>query len=218
MDSKELVIAIARFAERVKAIAQTGLAFNPEGFDAERYDDLIREAAALSATLEGAGDPAAASLAREWREQVRLGFDGYVTPATGCGVIAFNERDEVLMIKRPNLRWWYPTGFCEVGASAAENAAKEALEETGLIVRPQQLMAVMDSRKIGHAHRQIYSYLFYCAIEGGEIRPHPLEALEARFFALDQLPEPLHGLDRRWIDLSRQFHFEGRRETFFDPA
>ncbi len=101
--------------------------------------------------------------------------------------------------------------------SLAENVTKEAEEETGLIVRPLCLMAVIDSRKAGSVHRHIYSHLFYCRIEGGELKPHPLEALEVGFFSLEQLPEPLHGVDRKWIGLAREFHFEGRREAYFDP-
>ncbi len=212
-----LLAALSHFVERTAAVARTGLAFSPHGFDAERYEEMLREAAAMRAALEGAGDGEAAELWQRWRAEVREGYDGYVTAACGCGVIAFNERGELLMIRRTNGRWWYPTGFCEVGTSLAENAAKEAREETGLVVRPLHLMAVIDSRKAGSVHRHIYSHLFYCRIEGGELRPNPLEALEAGFFALERLPEPLHGVDRKWIALAREFHFEGRRDTYFDP-
>jgi ADP-ribose pyrophosphatase YjhB (NUDIX family) len=212
-----ILAAIAHFVERTAAIARTGLAFNPHGFEAERYEELLREAAAMRAALDGASPEETADLLRRWRAEVRDGYDGYVTTATGCGVIAFNSGGEVLMIQRPNGRWWYPTGFCEVGMSPAENVAKEAAEETGLIVRPLCLMAVIDSRKAGSAHRHIYSHLFYCRIEGGELRPNPLEALSADFFPLERLPEPLHGADRKWIGLAGEFHFEGRRETYFDP-
>ena len=212
-----ILAAIIHFVERTAAIARTGLAFNSQGFDAERYEELLREAAVMRAALDGADSAEAAELLRRWRDEVRDGYDGYVTAASGCGVIAFNQRREVLMIRRPNGRWWYPTGFCEVGLSLAENVAKEAQEETGLVVRPLSLMAVIDSRKAGSIHRHIYSHLFYCRIEGGELRPNPLEALEAGFFALEQLPEPLHGSDRKWIGLAREFHFDGRRETYFDP-
>jgi ADP-ribose pyrophosphatase YjhB (NUDIX family) len=212
-----ILAAIIHFVERTAAIARTGLAFNSQGFDAERYEELLREAAVMRAALDGAESAEAAELLRRWRDEVRDGYDGYVTAASGCGVIAFNQRREVLMIRRPNGRWWYPTGFCEVGLSLAENVAKEAQEETGLVVRPLSLMAVIDSRKAGSIHRHIYSHLFYCRIEGGELRPNPLEALEAGFFALEQLPEPLHGSDRKWIGLAREFHFDGRRETYFDP-
>jgi ADP-ribose pyrophosphatase YjhB (NUDIX family) len=212
-----ILAAIVHFVERTAAIARTGLAFNPQGFDAERYEELLREAAVMRASLDGAAPAETAELLRRWRAEVREGYDGYVTTAAGCGVIAFNQCGEVLMIRRPNGRWWYPTGFCEVGMSLAENVAKEAAEETGLVVRPLSLMAIIDSRKAGSIHRHIYSHLFYCRIEGGELRPHPLEALEAGFFPLEQLPEPLHGVDRKWIGLAREFHFEGRRETYFDP-
>jgi ADP-ribose pyrophosphatase YjhB (NUDIX family) len=212
-----LLAALSHFVERTAAVARTGLAFNPSGFDAERYEEMLREAAAMRAALEGADDHEAAEIYRRWRAEVREGYDGYITAASGCGVIAFNARDELLMIRRPNGRWWYPTGFCEVGVSIAENAAKEALEETGLVVRPLRLMAVIDSRKAGSAHRHIYSHLFYCRVEGGTLKPHPLEALDAGFFSLDDLPEPLHGVDRKWITLSREFHFAGRSETYFDP-
>jgi len=212
-----ILAAIIHFVKRTAAIARTGRAFNSQGFDAERYEELLREAAVMRAALDGAESAEAAELLRRWRAEVREGYDGYVTAASGCGVIAFNQRGEVLMIRRPNGRWWYPTGFCEVGLSLAENVAKEAEEETGLVVRPLSLMAVIDSRKAGSIHRHIYSHLFYCRIEGGELRPNPLEALEAGFFALEQLPEPLHGSDRKWIGLAREFHFDGRRETYFDP-
>lgn len=212
-----LLAALSHFVERTAAVARTGLAFSPHGFDAERYEEMLREAAAMWAALDGADDGEAAEIYRRWREEVRGGYDGYVTAASGCGVIAFNARDELLMIRRMNGRWWYPTGFCEVGTSIAENAAKEALEETGIVVRPIRLMAVIDSRKAGSVHRHIYSHLFYCGVDGGELKPHPLEALEVGFFPLDKLPQPLHGADRKWIGLAREFHFTGRRETFFDP-
>ena len=101
-------------------------------------------------------------------------------------MIAFNDRDEILMIQRPTGKWWYPTGFCDVGVSPAENVAKEAREETGLIVEPERLIAVIDNKKYGSPARHIYSMLFYCRIVGGELKPNPLEALAAGFFPLDQ--------------------------------
>lgn len=217
MAQDDLILELARFIERVGAIARTGLAFSPQGFDAERYEELLREAARIHGALDRAEAAEAEGLYRDWREQVRDSYDGYVTAAVGCGAIAFNDCDEVLMIKRPNGRWWYPTGFCDVGVSPAENVVREVREETGLAIRPLRLMGVTDSFKLGSAARHIYSILFYCRLDGGEIRPHPLETLEVGFFALDRLPEPMHGVSRKWISLAREFHFEGRIEAYFDP-
>jgi ADP-ribose pyrophosphatase YjhB (NUDIX family) len=213
-----LLFELARFIERVSAIARTGLAFSTGGFDVERYEDLLREAARMRTALEAAEPAAGETLYRRWREQVGAGYDGYVTAAVGCGAIVFNELDELLMILRPNGRWWYPTGFCDVGVSPAENVAREVLEETGFVVEPQRLIAVMDSKKLGSPMRHIYSMLFYCKLIGGSRKPHPLETLDLGFFPLDRLPEPMHGTSRSWIELAREFHFTDRREPYFDPV
>ena len=170
MPDSDLLAELARFIERITAIARTGLAFKPDGFDSERYEELLKEAARMHSVVAGANDEDAEALRRRWREQVIAGYEGYVTAASGCGVIAFNDRDEVLLIQRPTGKWWYPTGFCEVGVSPAENAAKEAREETGLVVEPERLIAVIDSKKYGSPARHVYSMLFYCRIVGGELK------------------------------------------------
>ncbi len=218
MPQSDLLHELARFIERISAIARTGLAFKPDGYDSERYEELLHETARLHAVLAEADLETAAALRQRWREAVGSGYDGYVTTAVGVGALAFNGRDEILMMKRPNGRWWYPTGFCDVGISPAENAAKEVREELGLIVRPRRLMAVMDSIKSGSPARHIYALLFECDLEGGELALNPLEALDAGFYPLDALPEPLHGMDRKWIEVARQFRFEGRTQAYFDPV
>jgi ADP-ribose pyrophosphatase YjhB (NUDIX family) len=213
----DLIVELARFIERVAAIGRIGLAFKPDGYDAERYEDLLREAARIRVVLERAAATDAEVLFRRWRDDVGIGYDGYVTVGVGCGAIVFNDRNEILLIQRPTGGWWYPTGFCDVGESPAENVAREVLEETGFIVTPERLIGIIDSLKVGSATRHLYSMLFYCRLDGGAMKPHPLETLDAGFFPLDQLPEPLHGLDRKWIALAREFHFEGRVESYFDP-
>ncbi len=217
MAESDLLYELARFVERVGAIARTGLAFKSTGFDAERYEELLREAARMRTTLEAADPAMHEGLYQRWRESVLDGYDGYITAAVGCGAIAFNNRDEILMIQRANGRWWYPTGFCDVGVSPAENVAREVREETGLIAMPLRLIGVLDSQKLGSPMRHIYSMLFYCRLDGGEIKPHPLETLQVGFFPLDRLPEPMHGASRKWVSLAREFHFDGRIEPYFDP-
>jgi ADP-ribose pyrophosphatase YjhB (NUDIX family) len=213
----DLMVELARFIERIAAIARTGLAFKPDGYDSERYEELLKEAARVQAALAQTDPRDAEAMRLRWRESVISGYDGYVTTAVGVGAIVFNNRDELLMMKRPSGRWWYPTGFCDVGISPAENVAKEVHEELGLMVRPTRLIGIVDSLKVPAPTRHIYSLLFDCSIEGGELAPNPLEALEAGFYPLQALPEPLHGIDRKWIRLAREFHFEGRIEAFFDP-
>jgi ADP-ribose pyrophosphatase YjhB (NUDIX family) len=211
-----LLLELARFIERVNALARTGLAFKAKGFDAERYEELLKEAARMQAAAMDASLEEAEVIRRSWRDAVVAGYEGYVTPAVGCGIVAFNSRDEVLMIQRPSGKWWFPTGFCDVGISAAETVVKEAREETGYAVEPLNLMALIDSRKTGDAWRHLYAILFYCRLVGGKPSPHPLEVMNMGFFRLEDLPQPLHGKDRKWIQLAREFHFEGRVEPYFD--
>ena len=69
MGQDELVLELARFIERITAIGRTGLAFKPHGYDAERYEDLLREAARIHAVLarDLATDPDA--LLQRWRDR-----------------------------------------------------------------------------------------------------------------------------------------------------
>lgn len=216
MSQDRLLVELARFIERVRAVARTGLAFQAEGFDAERYEELLKDAARMQAVAVNATVEDAEAIRRGWRDLVIAGYEGYVTPAVGCGIVVFNESDQVLMIQRPSGKWWFPTGFCDVGTSAAENVVKEALEEVGLTVEPLRLMALIDSRKTGDPWRHIYALLFYCRIVAGQPKRHPLEVKDLGFFSLDSLPQPLHGKDRKWIQLAREFHFDGRVEPYFD--
>jgi ADP-ribose pyrophosphatase YjhB (NUDIX family) len=217
MAEDDLILELARFIERIAAIGRTGLAFKPHGYDAERYEDLLREAVRIRMVLDRDLATDAEQVFQRWRDDVGSGYDGYVTVGVGCGAIVFNQRDEILLIQRPSGAWWYPTGFCDVGESPAENVAREVREETGFIVTPQRLIGIIDSLKVGSAFRHLYSMLFYCRLDGGVLAPHPLETLDVGFFPLDRLPEPLHGRDRKWITLAREFHFEGRVEAYFDP-
>ena len=83
MSEFALLAELAHFVERVAAIARTGLAFKPDGFDSERYEELLEEAARLHSFVAGASADEAEQLRARWREQVIAGFDGYVTAAVG---------------------------------------------------------------------------------------------------------------------------------------
>ena len=90
----DLLLELARFIERISALARTGLAFKNTGYDAERYEDFLREAARIRTLIED-GHHNGAALFSRWRTEVGSGYDGYVTVGVGCGAIVFNERDEL---------------------------------------------------------------------------------------------------------------------------
>jgi ADP-ribose pyrophosphatase YjhB (NUDIX family) len=92
--------------------------------------------------------------------------------------------------------WLYPTGWADVGYSPAEVAVKEVLEETGMLVEPVRLIAVLDGMRLGFTSIPLYSLVFHCRLVGGELRAHPLECRDVGWFAEDDLPSPLAGAGR----------------------
>ncbi len=216
----DLTPQLALWIQQLRAIAQTGLAFDSHTYDRERYESLLTLAASMAATMNASAsfDPALAdAFAARWRADVLPGVPGYVTPKVGVGAIVFNARDELLMIQRADGSWLFPTGWAEIGMSPAQVAAKEVREETGLLVTPQRVIGIYDStqwRKELRPH--LYSIVFYCQLDGGELRRHPVETLDIGFFARNALPEPLFVKRADWFDHAWAAHRGENMGTYFD--
>jgi len=217
----DLAAQINAWTERLRAIALTGLAFEPALYDRERYEDLLRLAAHMATTAADLHTDSELSqqLYDRWHTEVGKRENGYVTPKIGVGAVVFNARDELLLIRRANNgTWLYPTGWADVGYVPAQVAAKEVREETGLEVTPTRLIAVYDSlrRKAPTVGVHFWSLTFYCRLDGGELKPHPLEVLDLGFFARDRLPEPLAREGIPWIEHVFAAHHGELREPYFD--
>ena len=133
-------------------------------------------------------------------DTVGKGVPGYITPKVAVGAAVGNEAGELLLIQRADSGiWLYPTGWCDIGYSAAEVVVKEVEEETGIIAEPVRLIAVLDGLRLGMTRIPLYSLLFYCRAVGGELNPHPLETRDVGWFTRDTLPFPLVGSER-WGD------------------
>jgi ADP-ribose pyrophosphatase YjhB (NUDIX family) len=202
------------------------LAFEPRIYDAERYESMLGLAAEMAATVNGDAtlDPTMAdALTARWRAEVVNGVPGYVTPKVGVGAIVFNEREELLLIKRPEGAWFFPTGWADIGYSAAQVAAKEVREETGLMVTPQRVIAIFDSQNWRtDLNPHFYSIVFYCRLDGGTLTPHPAETRGAGFFSFDNLPQPIYQnrVSQVQSELARRAlaaHRGEYVETYFDP-
>ena len=211
---------LATWVQQLRAIAQTGLAFEPRIYDVERYEAILKLAATMTASINSSVtlDPALAEeFATRWRAEVKTGIPGYVTPKVGTGAVVFNERDELLMIQRAEGQWFIPTGWSEVGMSPAQVVAKEVREETGFIVTPQRVIGIFDGAKWGGTLQpHFYSIVFYCKLEGGSLQRHPAETLDAGFFARDKLPSPIYRNRMEWLKFAWAFHRGEITETYFD--
>lgn len=153
----------------------------------------------------------------EWMRAVGTGVPGYVTPKVAIGAVVGNQSGELLLLRRPDSgAWLYPTGWADVGYSAAEIAVKEVAEETGIEAEPVRLIAVLDGLRLGFTRTPLYSLVFHCRAVGGSLRPHPLECAGLGWFTEANLPSPLAGAER-WVHLAFAALRGEPVEVAFDP-
>jgi HAD superfamily hydrolase (TIGR01549 family) len=172
-------------AQRLEALAQAGLAYNPHVYDAERYQEIL----SLSQRMLGGLTGLPLSL---FEEAVAL-ERGYPTPKVDIRALVFRATDEILMVreKSDGGRWSLPGGWADVGHTPFEVAVKEVREETGLTVAPVRLLALWDMRKHPHPPQafSIYKTVILCRVLDGELQAETPETLDARWVARDELPQ-----------------------------
>ena len=174
-------------AQRLHALAQTGLAFTESDYDRERYQEIKDISIQLLSEMS--------NVPIEHIIHLFPSEIGYQTPKVDIRAVIFNGKNELLMVqeKADNDRWAIPGGWADVGYSPFEVAEKEVWEETGLEVKAVRLLAVFDKKKHPHPAQPWYVYKFFvlCEITGGELLSHTSEtsAIEwIRFDAVSELP------------------------------
>ena len=170
-------------AKRIKAIAETGLVYANDDYDKERYEELRGLSLKLVSHL--ANEPL------EVLQDFFLPQTDYPTPKVDIRAFILNENDEILMAKEQiDGLWTIPGGWCDIGSSPSEMAVRETLEETGLRVKANRVLAVYDKQRHPHKKGPLYVYkiIIHCILEGGELKPG-FDMLGADFFPLDGLPE-----------------------------
>jgi ADP-ribose pyrophosphatase YjhB (NUDIX family) len=196
---------LLRWSEALAGIARTGLAFTESLYEKERFEEILKVAADIRvAAGHGGGSFDEEEVLAGWLDSVGHGVAGYVTPKVAVGAIVGNDAGELLLIQRGDSGvWLYPTGWADIGYSAAEVVVKEVEEEAGIRVEPIRLVAVFDGMRLGALGLPFYSLVFQCRAIGGELRAHPLETRAVGWFGEDALPEPLAG-GGRWKHLAFQ--------------
>jgi ADP-ribose pyrophosphatase YjhB (NUDIX family) len=211
---------LLRWAESLAATARTGLGFSQSLYERERFEEILRIAADIRVAASTGADASvpedAEGLVEEWLSEVGEGVPGYVTPKVAVGAAVGNDRGQLLLIQRADSgAWLYPTGWCDVGYSAAEVAVKEVHEETGIEVEPVRLIAVLDGLRLGFTRIPLYSLVFHCKAVGGCLAPHPLECRDVGWFDREHLPSPLVGYERWGEPVFAAIRGE-HRDVFYD--
>ena len=202
---------ILDMAKRVQAIAQIGLTYNTNGFDIERYSELEEISHRMMNLLTD--QPV------EKIKDFYLGTKEYPTPKTDVRAIIFNDKDQLLLVReKVDGKWTPPGGWADIGHTPREVAIKEAEEETGLVVEPTKLLAVLDKKMHNHPPQLEYVYKIFlaCEVKGGKLtQAHDMH--EVDWFSQDQIP-PLSAdrITESQIRLMFEYHRNPGKEVMFD--
>jgi thiamine-phosphate diphosphorylase len=114
----------------------------------------------------------------------------YENPVPATAAVVFNERHELLLVKRGQEpgkgKWCLPGGFQEIGETPEQCMRRELLEETGLVGEVTGLVAL----EMGHnpLAGEVLVTGYRVRVASGELKAGD-DAVAAAYFPLRQLPE-----------------------------
>ncbi len=180
-----------RWARRLQAIAQNGLAYGHDPYDIERYEAVREIAAEMMAAQTGADAARLTALL--------AGEKGHATPKVDVRAVVFRDDTMLLVRERSDGLWTLPGGWADVGEPPGEAVAREAYEESGYRTRAVKLLALYDRDLHGHPPLpwHVYKLFFRCEIlrePGAEPAEAPSGAAHNEtdavgFFGDHELPE-----------------------------
>jgi ADP-ribose pyrophosphatase YjhB (NUDIX family) len=173
---------ILKIAKRIQSIAQAGIRFAENNFDTQRYEEL-RELSVL--LVSQVTDAPIAKIRGLFASE-----NGFQTPKIDIRAVVLKDNKILLTKERSDNRWAMPGGYADINYSPAAVAEKEVWEETGLVVKTNRLLAIVDTNKHNFPplEHHFYKIIILCDLVGGELRGSD-ETEEARFFRFDGLPE-----------------------------
>ncbi len=179
-------------AQRLQALAQAGLAYSSNVFDAERYAEVHALSLQMMAGLTG--QPVALL------DTLFATETGYPTPKVDIRAVLFRGTDEILLVqeKMDANRWSLPGGWADVGHTPFEVAVKEVREETGLETEAVRLLALFDKKQHPHPPQPWYVYKAFvlCRVVGGTIQENTVETAGVRWVHRAELAQLELSTDR----------------------
>jgi ADP-ribose pyrophosphatase YjhB (NUDIX family) len=113
----------------------------------------------------------------------------------GASVIVVNDKEEILLqLRKDNNCWGYPGGSVDINEVVEEAAKRELLEETGVVANSLELFGVFSGEELYHVYPHgdeisNVDIVYICRDYSGEAKADLVESIDARFFAIDGLPD-----------------------------
>ncbi len=116
-------------------------------------------------------------------------------PMVGVGVIVFNNKKKVLLVKRGNEPskglWSLPGGMIELGERVREAGIREVKEECNIDIEPDDVFSVVDLILEDADGKVKYHYIlidYLAKFIGGELVPQS-DVMDADWFSQAQIVE-----------------------------
>lgn len=168
-------------AKRMQALAQSGLEYSDNKYDRDRYQQMRQ------LSLEIMHD--FTELKMDKLVGIFASEQGYQTPKVDVRGVVFRG-NQILMVRETiDGNWSLPGGWADVGLTPSEVVIKEVWEESGLVVVPERMLAVLDKNKHNHPPDMfhIYKIFILCRETEGELKGG-METSETGFFGPDKFP------------------------------
>ncbi len=198
-------------ATRLKSICDIGLLYATNEYEKERYIELRELYFELMSSISNHN-------IEDLKENFPLQKD-YPTVKTDIRGLLLSEDKKILLVQESaDGKWSLPGGWADIGYSAKEVIIKEFKEETGLTVKPEQLLAVFDKKFHPHPPQPfyVYKFVFHCVATTFEIKKG-FDVLDVQYFDINNLP-PL-SIDRilkSQLELVYHKVISGNNETYVD--
>ena len=107
----------------------------------------------------------------------------------GVRIVAINSENKICLVKHTYTAGWHlPGGGVEKGETTLCAAMKEAREEAGLIIAPEDLKLVSIHANFAN-FKGDHVLVYHAKTWTSEPTNHAHEIAECRFFALNELPQ-----------------------------
>jgi ADP-ribose pyrophosphatase YjhB (NUDIX family) len=172
-----------QWAQRLQAIAQTGLTYTQNPFDRQRLEEVNQIAAEILAAQTGENIGEVLTIFN--------GQSGYATPKVDVRGVLFRNQ-KILMVRelRDEGRWTLPGGWADVNDSPSTAVEREMREEAGVVVKATKLLALYDRNLHGFPPDPFHTYkLFFLCDYLRECEVDELETTSPTFFGFNELPE-----------------------------
>ncbi|OQX95565.1 NUDIX hydrolase [candidate division KSB1 bacterium 4572_119] len=201
---------LIKWAREIQALSQSGLAYQQNEYEKERYSRLMEIAAEMTASESNLN-----------KQTILDNFNlqpGYATPKVDVRGAVFRDGKILLVQERSDKKWSMPGGWADVGDLPSETIEREVKEESGFAVKAKKIVAVFDANRDGIPLNFYHAFkiIFLCEIISGDARPS-YETLSVDFFDFANLP-PLSSsrTNERHLNEIRQHLNKPNRPVYFD--